>query len=68
MLTWQQPVPTQTGFVVREMEHPCPRGCSGWWRMSAAEREDAVSERPGAGGFAAEANEIGWLRGRELED
>jgi hypothetical protein len=67
VLAWQQPVPTPTGFVVHEMEHPCPRGCSGWWRMPAAERRHTVNEQQ-HGGYAAEANEIGWLRGRELED
>jgi hypothetical protein len=66
VLTWQQPAPTSTGFVVHEMEHPCPRGCSGWWRMPAAERQDAIPES--RGGYAAQANEIHWLGRREIEE
>jgi hypothetical protein len=65
VMTWQQPEPTATGYVLHEAEHPCPRGCSGWWRMPEAERRRTITEQPR--GWAAEANEIGWLHGRELE-
>jgi len=39
-MVWQQPEPSPTGFVLRERSHPCTNGCSGWWRVPAAERPD----------------------------
>ncbi|MEU7478832.1 hypothetical protein AB0A63_22795 [Lentzea sp. NPDC042327] len=51
-MSWQQPVFGDEGLVVQEMSHPCPRGCSGWWRVPAAERSGIVA------GNVARANEI----------
>ncbi|PRY42260.1 hypothetical protein CLV43_10490 [Umezawaea tangerina] len=48
-MTWLQPEPEDGGYVLREVGHPCTNGCSGWWRVPAAERGDSV-------GWAAEAN------------
>ncbi|WP_189209772.1 MULTISPECIES: hypothetical protein [Actinokineospora] len=39
LLRWQQAIPTEDGFVLREMEHPCPKGCGGHWRHPAAEAD-----------------------------
>lgn len=38
MMTWQQPVPGPDGaLALSEMSHPCVNGCSGWFRLPAAE-------------------------------
>ncbi|KAA2258603.1 hypothetical protein F0L68_22395 [Solihabitans fulvus] len=52
-MTWQQPIEGPLGFVLTEMSHPCPRGCSGWWRAPAAEGRQVVD------GWVTEANSLG---------
>ncbi|WP_170156123.1 hypothetical protein [Umezawaea tangerina] len=43
VMTWQQPVPDAGGHVVlRQMSHPCVRGCAGWWKAPAAESGGVV--------------------------
>lgn len=38
-MTWQQPVPGPDGaLVLTEMNHPCVNGCSGWFKVPAAEQ------------------------------
>ncbi|GGM90910.1 hypothetical protein GCM10011609_30060 [Lentzea pudingi] len=51
-MSWQQPVPGPEGLVLHEMSHPCPRGCSGWWRLPHGESKGIVA------GNVARANEI----------
>lgn len=42
-MTWQQPVPGQDGVLaLTEMSHPCINGCSGWYRLPAAETGNVV--------------------------
>ncbi|MEV6716252.1 hypothetical protein AB0M48_29905 [Lentzea sp. NPDC051208] len=67
-ITWQQPVPGENGaLVLTEMSHPCVNGCSGWYRLPAAESGnviDPASERPAAGNVA-DANQTHrteWFR------
>jgi hypothetical protein len=49
-ITWQQPVAGPDGtLMLTEMNHPCVNGCSGWFRLPAAERGTVV-------GPAAEAD------------
>jgi hypothetical protein len=37
-MTWQQPVAGVDGrWSLRQLEHPCVNGCSGWWQLPAAE-------------------------------
>ncbi|MET0235765.1 MAG: hypothetical protein ABW224_14065 [Kibdelosporangium sp.] len=65
VLRWQQPFPDG---VLRELEHPCPKGCGPGWRHPAAENNQVIAveadpadhERPArAKGCADEANTIG---------
>ncbi|GHH32547.1 hypothetical protein GCM10017774_13620 [Lentzea cavernae] len=55
-ITWQQPVPGENGaLVLTEMNHPCTNGCSGWYRLPAAESGtvlDPDGDRPAAGNVA----------------
>ncbi|MCS7482852.1 hypothetical protein ACFFQW_40935 [Umezawaea endophytica] len=42
-MSWQQPVPGPHDLMVlTEMSHPCVRGCSGWWKLPAAEQAGLV--------------------------
>jgi hypothetical protein len=41
-MVWQQPVPGPDGYVLRQVSHPCTNGCSGWWKLPAAERSDVI--------------------------
>lgn len=42
-MTWQQPVPGPDGtLTLTEMNHPCTNGCSGWFKLPAAERGNVV--------------------------
>lgn len=50
-ITWNQPIPQADGsFRFAELSHPCTQGCSGWWRLPAAQRgrivESTVVEAP----------------------
>lgn len=49
-MAWMQPLLENGTWVLREMSHPCPEGCSGWWKLPAAEQGGVVP------GLAAEAN------------
>lgn len=41
--TWQQPEPQPDGsMLLRDMSHPCVRGCSGWWRQPAEEMDQVI--------------------------
>ncbi|MEV6714647.1 hypothetical protein AB0M48_21740 [Lentzea sp. NPDC051208] len=56
-MTWQQPVPGPDGsLVLTEMNHPCVNGCSGWFKLPAAERgtviEPGTAKMTGAGNVA----------------
>lgn len=63
VLRWTQPVPGPDGWVLRELEHPCPAGCGDTWKHPVAEADRVVgapSDAPQrARGNADEANEIG---------
>ncbi|WP_189160592.1 hypothetical protein [Lentzea pudingi] len=62
-MTWQQPVPgPDGGLALTEMTHPCVRGCSGWFRLPAAERGNVIDD-PGA----AEVIEAGNVAMANLE-
>ncbi|MCO1576191.1 hypothetical protein M8C13_10525 [Crossiella sp. SN42] len=42
-ITWSQPVPQADGsFRFAELSHPCTQGCSGWWKLPAAQRGRVV--------------------------
>ena len=44
LMTWQQPVPNPDGtLTLTEMSHPCVNGCSGWFKVPAAERGSVVT-------------------------
>ncbi|WP_170155167.1 hypothetical protein [Lentzea atacamensis] len=46
-MTWQQPVPGPDGALcLTEVSHPCVQGCSGWFKLPAAEHGAVVD--PGA--------------------
>ena len=46
-MTWQQPVPGPDGaLVLTEMNHPCVNGCSGWFKLPAAEQITVVASGP----------------------
>lgn len=46
-MTWQQPVPGPDGaLVLTEMNHPCVNGCSGWFKVPAAEQGTVVGPGP----------------------
>ena len=51
-MSWKQPVPGPEGLVLHEMSHPCPRGCSGWWKLPYGDSGGIVA------GNVARANEI----------
>ncbi|GAA4426501.1 hypothetical protein GCM10023148_29910 [Actinokineospora soli] len=59
VLRWQQAIPTAAGFVLREMEHPCPMGCGPTWHYPAAEAdvvvESGAAEDPGHQGLVERA-------------
>ncbi|MFI6100861.1 hypothetical protein ACIA8G_35375 [Lentzea sp. NPDC051213] len=43
-MTWQQPVPGPDGaLILTEMKHPCVNGCSGWFKVPAAECGNVVA-------------------------
>lgn len=43
-MTWQQPVPGPDGaLTLTEMNHPCVNGCSGWFKVPAAERGNVIA-------------------------
>lgn len=43
-ITWQQPAPGPCGALeLTEMNHPCVNGCSGWFKIPAAERGNVIS-------------------------
>lgn len=44
VLRWQQAFPTASGFVLREMEHPCPLGCGRTWHHPAAEAGRVIDQ------------------------
>ena len=47
VIKWTQPDPDGSGgFVLREMTHPCPRGCGPQWKHPNAERERVVDGEP----------------------
>ncbi|MDX8141436.1 hypothetical protein OG205_09755 [Lentzea sp. NBC_00516] len=44
LMTWQQPLPGPDGaLALTEMNHPCVNGCSGWFKLPAAERGNVVT-------------------------
>ncbi len=46
-MAWQQPVPGPDGaLVLTEMNHPCVNGCSGWFKIAAAEQSTVVDPDP----------------------
>ncbi len=55
-MTWMQPVRNADGEItLTEMSHPCVNGCSGWYRLPAAEAGlvvDESRESPAAGNVA----------------
>ncbi|ANZ39662.1 hypothetical protein BBK82_30085 [Lentzea guizhouensis] len=55
-MTWMQPVPGPDGMTMTEMSHPCVNGCSGWYRMPAAETGLVVDEEGRPAGNVAQAN------------
>ncbi|MET9226398.1 hypothetical protein [Lentzea sp. NPDC003310] len=56
-MTWRQPTAGPDGvFRLVEMSHPCVNGCSGWYRLPAAERADVVDGPSGEIGNVARAN------------
>lgn len=59
-MTWQQPVPGPDGaLMLAEIDHPCVNGCSGWFRVPAAELVNVIDPSPAdstAAGNVARAN------------
>jgi hypothetical protein len=58
VLRWQQAFPAADGFVLREMEHPCPMGCGESWLHPAAEAGlvvESAAEDPGHQGLVERA-------------
>lgn len=59
-MTWWQPVAGLDGaLTMTQMSHPCVNGCSGWFKIPAAELGNVVNPRPGDGpdtGNVARAN------------
>lgn len=72
MLRWQQPVPQPDGaFILREEEHPCPRGCGPDWKHPAREEHLVVGTPSDAPqrvmGQAAAANKLPAALGQTLQ-
>ncbi|WP_434443101.1 hypothetical protein [Lentzea sp. E54] len=68
-MTWRQPVPGPDGvFTLTEMNHPCVNGCSGWYRLPAAESgtvvDPAAADELTAGNVAAanQDHRTEWFR------
>lgn len=56
-MTWQQPVPGPDGtLTLTEMNHPCTNGCSGWFKVPAAERGPVVASDALTAGNVASVN------------
>lgn len=57
-MTWQQPSPGPDGkMILTEVSHPCVQGCSGWWKLPAAEQVDVVEpDTDSTVGNVAQAN------------
>ncbi|SES00747.1 hypothetical protein SAMN05216188_11976 [Lentzea xinjiangensis] len=66
-MTWQQPVTgPDDALTLTEMNHPCVNGCSGWFKLPAAERGTVVDpdEETEAGNVAVANQEhrTDWSR------
>lgn len=71
VMRWQQPEPDGSGgMILRDMEHPCIRGCGGHWKQPAAERHlvvDTPSDAPQKiQGQAAAANRMPPVLANEI--
>lgn len=58
-MSWQQPTPGPDGhMILKEMSHSCVGGCSGWWKLPAAEQADVMEpDTDSVVGNVAQANE-----------
>ncbi|MDX8143160.1 hypothetical protein SK854_13615 [Lentzea sp. BCCO 10_0061] len=55
VMTWLQPVPNADGtLTMKQMNHPCVNGCSGWFKLPVRETSNVVD--PSAGDAAALGN------------